>query len=147
MRCFMAESILSRPAVAQAAAQPAVKIIKTRRDRFFRIFVYLFLSLMAVIYIAPFVWMVGKSMMDKFEAQTTAIIPSQVHVTENYCQVLGEPEFAPVCTALGYPVGQGSKFLLYFVNTVKLEFLTIIGQSIISILAAYAFARMKFPGR
>jgi ABC-type glycerol-3-phosphate transport system permease component len=143
----MAESTLATRAVPKAADIPIARTVRPRRDRIFKIFVYIFLSVMAFIYVAPFVWMVGKSMMDKFEASTTAIIPTTFHTAENYCQVLGEPQFAKFCTAMGYPVDRGSNFLQYFVNTVKLEFLTIMGQLIFSILAAYAFARMKFPGR
>ncbi len=39
-----------------------------------------------------------------------------------------------------------SSFSRYFFNSVKLAFLTIIAQTTTSILAAYAFARIKFPG-
>jgi ABC-type glycerol-3-phosphate transport system permease component len=40
-----------------------------------------------------------------------------------------------------------ANFGQYFWNTVRLEFLTIVGQTVIALLAAYAFARMNFPGR
>ncbi len=40
-----------------------------------------------------------------------------------------------------------SKFSRYFFNSVKVAALTILGQTITSILAAYAFARIEFPGR
>src|SRR5215471_1612806 len=130
-------SLPAQPSVAvpgtfrQPRAGEAV-IAETRRPRqgrTFRVATYVFLSLMAIIYIAPFVWMVSKSVMDKFEANTTSVIPSQLHI-DNYQTVLITANF-----------GQ------YFWNTVRLEFLTIIGQTVIALLAAYAFARMTFPGR
>jgi len=40
-----------------------------------------------------------------------------------------------------------SNFSKYFFNSVKVAFLTILGQTVTSILAAYAFARIEFPGR
>ncbi len=40
-----------------------------------------------------------------------------------------------------------SNFSKYFFNSVKVAFLTIVAQTITSILAAYAFARIEFPGR
>jgi ABC-type glycerol-3-phosphate transport system permease component len=39
-----------------------------------------------------------------------------------------------------------SNFSKYFFNSVKVAILTIVGQTITSILAAYAFARVQFPG-
>ncbi|MEP0764042.1 MAG: carbohydrate ABC transporter permease [Chloroflexota bacterium] len=39
-----------------------------------------------------------------------------------------------------------SNFSRYFFNSIKVAILTIVGQTITSILAAYAFARIEFPG-
>jgi ABC-type glycerol-3-phosphate transport system permease component len=100
-----------------------------RRNYTFRIVTYLVLTLAALVYVLPFVWMTTKSVMNLLEANSTAIIPSQIHL-ENYVYVLTE-------------VGFGQ----FFWNTVRIAFLTVTGQTIVSILAAYAFARMHFPGR
>ncbi|NDJ75539.1 MAG: carbohydrate ABC transporter permease [Chloroflexi bacterium] len=40
-----------------------------------------------------------------------------------------------------------SNFSKYFFNSVKIAAITIVGQTVSSILAAYAFARIDFPGR
>lgn len=40
-----------------------------------------------------------------------------------------------------------SNFSEYFVNSTIISFLTVIVQTLFSIMAAYAFARMQFPGR
>ncbi|WP_238626130.1 carbohydrate ABC transporter permease [Aggregatilinea lenta] len=40
-----------------------------------------------------------------------------------------------------------SNFSRYFTNSIKIAALTIIGQTFTSILAAYAFAKIEFPGR
>ncbi len=40
-----------------------------------------------------------------------------------------------------------SNFSEYFLNSIYVSVITIVGQSVTSILAAYAFARIEFPGR
>ncbi len=95
----------------------------------FRLFTYVVLSLAAIIYIAPFVWMLSKSVMSFFESNTPALLPSQIHI-ENYMEALVDSNFAQ-----------------YFWNTIRLEVLTVGGQTIVALLAAYAFARLRFPGR
>jgi ABC-type glycerol-3-phosphate transport system permease component len=40
-----------------------------------------------------------------------------------------------------------SNFSKYFFNSIKITLLTMVGQTVTSILAAYAFARIEFPGR
>jgi ABC-type glycerol-3-phosphate transport system permease component len=42
--------------------------------------------------------------------------------------------------------GNSAGFDEFFVNSAIIAFLTIFGQTLFSIMAAYAFARMKFPG-
>src|SRR5258706_3707181 len=114
-----------RPALGSAVAtlRPPRKINR------FRMFTYVVLSLAAIIYILPFVWMLSKSVMSYFESNTPALVPSQLHL-ENYSIALTE-----------------RNFLQYFWNTVRIEVLTVVGQTVVALMAAYAFARMRFPGR
>jgi multiple sugar transport system permease protein len=90
---------------------------------------YLLLSIGVVIAIFPFFWMISTSLMSLGEAQGTRLIPSALHF-ENYVNAWQE-----------------AKFSLYMWNSVRITFLTLAGEMIVSILAAYAFARIKFPGR
>lgn len=122
---------ITQPAV-QARTQRRVEVRTRPGRRFdgFRLIVYLFLSFMALVYIAPLVWMALKSMMDIYEANSPAFIPTRWHLLENYGDVL---------THLN--------FLTYIKNTLVLEVLTVSGQTIISLLAAYGFSRLRFPGR
>ncbi len=103
----------------------------------FRIFVYVILSFVAIIYIAPFVFMLGKSLQNNFEANNTpSVIPSEPQF-QNYADVLfGSSDF-----------GINNRYVIYLRNTILLEVLSITGQTSICVLGAYAFARMKFPGR
>jgi len=90
---------------------------------------YAFLILGVVISITPFVWMVLTSLMSLGEAQGIRWIPSELHFV-NYANAWQEAAFSE-----------------YFVNSVILTLITLSGELTFSILAAYAFARIKFPGR
>jgi multiple sugar transport system permease protein len=90
---------------------------------------YLLLSIGVVIAVFPFFWMTSTSLMSLGEAQGTRLIPSALHF-ENYANAWQE-----------------AKFSLYMWNSVRITFLTLAGELIVSTLAAYAFARIKFPGR
>lgn len=103
----------------------------------FKIFTYTVLLLAAVVYVMPFIFMVGKSFMNQFEAgNTPAIIPSSWH-PENYLDVVG----------IGPTAGAQRNYGRYVWNTMWLEVFSVTGQTVIAVMAAYAFGRMKFPGR
>jgi ABC-type glycerol-3-phosphate transport system permease component len=93
------------------------------------IMTYLMLSIGVVIAVFPFFWMISTSLMSLGEAQGTRLIPSALHF-ENYVNAWQE-----------------AKFSLYMWNSIRITFLTLAGELTFSILAAYAFARIKFPGR
>ncbi len=90
---------------------------------------YLILGVGAVIALGPFVWMVSTSLMSLGEAISGKWIPSTLH-WENYVVAWKEAQFAE-----------------YFFNTVVITLITLAGELTFSVLAAYAFARMRFPGR
>lgn len=90
---------------------------------------YLILILGAVIAVTPFIWMISTSLMSLGEAQGVRFFPSEIHL-ENYLEAWKEAQFAD-----------------YFINSVQITAITLIGEMTFSILAAYAFARIDFPGR
>ena len=89
---------------------------------------YLLLTMGVIIAIYPLFWMISTSLMSIGEAQGTRILPSVVHL-ENYVDAWKEANFS-----------------LYMWNSVRITLLTLSGELTFSILAAYAFARIKFPG-
>ncbi len=104
---------------------------KTPFDFILKIVGYLVLILVALTMVIPFIWMVTTSL----KAPNTAFAyPPQILPTEidfrNY-----EMLFTLV------PFGK------YFLNTVIITALTVLGQIIITSLAAYGFARLNFMGR
>jgi ABC-type glycerol-3-phosphate transport system permease component len=93
------------------------------------IMIYSFLIIGVLITVFPFIWMILTSLMSLGEAQGTRIIPSAIHL-ENYVDAWKEANFS-----------------LYIWNSIRITLLTLSGELTFSILAAYAFARIKFPGR
>ncbi len=94
-----------------------------------RILIYTFLIFGAIIALLPFFWMISTSFMSLGEAQGLTLIPSELRV-QNY--------------AVAWERGNFSE---YFINSVLITVITLTGEMVFSILAAYAFARIRFPGR
>ena len=92
-------------------------------------FVYLFLAGGAFVSLVPFVWMIATSFKTLGETMTSQFFPKQL-MWQNY--------------AIAWERALFSKYIL---NTVEITLITLVGSLIFSILAAYAFARIEFPGR
>jgi ABC-type glycerol-3-phosphate transport system permease component len=110
------------------------KRTRTRRYYIIRQFLsrgltYAFLTLGAFLAVVPFIWMISTSLMTLGDATGTRFFPSEIHL-ENYIEAWKEAQFAE-----------------YFVNSLLITTITLTGQITFSVLAAYAFARIKFPGR
>jgi ABC-type glycerol-3-phosphate transport system permease component len=100
-----------------------------RRIKSGTVLTYLVLAVGAFFALVPFLWMISTSLMSLGEALGVAVIPSEIH-WENYLEAWNRGEFTE-----------------YFVNSIYITLITLAGELTFSILAAYAFARMKFPGR
>jgi len=94
-----------------------------------KILVYVFLCIGAFVSLVPFAWMIATSFKTVGEAMTSRFFPSDLHF-ENYITA--------------WEVGLFSK---YFVNSLAITFITLAGSLLFSTFAAYAFARIEFPGR
>jgi ABC-type glycerol-3-phosphate transport system permease component len=90
---------------------------------------YVVLTIGAFISLVPFLWMIFKSVMSLGDSMGAAFIPTEVHL-ENYL--------------LAWEVGNFSE---YFFNSILITVITLVGELTFSILAAYAFARIDFPGK
>jgi multiple sugar transport system permease protein len=117
-------SVAARP-LADSRAPAAVRARRLGVNLFF----YVVMTLLAVVFMAPLVWMVGASL--KPEADVLAIPPTFIprqFEWNNYAEVWAVvPRF------------------LY--NSVKLAVFSVVGVVFVSSLAAYAFARIEFVGR
>jgi multiple sugar transport system permease protein len=79
----------------------------------------------------PFLWMLLTSLKGYAEASAAETLLPQHWLFSNY---------AEAWNAVGY-------FPRYFANTIFIGVATVLGVLVTSTLAAYAFARMEFPGR
>jgi ABC-type glycerol-3-phosphate transport system permease component len=91
--------------------------------------IYLVLFVGAFISLVPFVWMISTSLKSLGEALGSAFFPSELHF-ENYVEAWKRAQFSE-----------------YFINSFLITVITLTGELSFSILAAYAFARINFPGR
>lgn len=94
-----------------------------------KILSYAILIFGATISLFPFLWMISTSLMSLGEAMGSSMIPSELHFS-NYREAWEQ-----------------ANFTLYFKNSVVITLITLAGELTFSILAAYAFARMDFPGK
>jgi len=94
-----------------------------------RILIYAVLILGVFIAIMPFFWMVSTSLMTLGETINKKWIPATPQFS-NYTEAWTEAKFAK-----------------YFFNSIVITAVTVLGQLVVSILAGYGFARIKFFGR
>lgn len=109
-----------------AKRQKVVKIIT-------QIFLYLFLTIMAIIVIFPFYWMIISSLKTQSE-YNTKVIPT-FWPTEGL-------DFANYLEAF-----QLGHLLTLFVNTLYVGLISTVLSLIITVLSAFAFARLEFKGK
>ncbi len=99
------------------------------RSNLLKVMVYLLLIIGAFVSLVPFVFMIATSLKTLGEALGTQFFP-KVPQWGNYLEAW-----------------ERANFSLYFFNSLKITTITLVGSVSISILAAYGFARIKFPGR
>lgn len=99
------------------------------RSTILKILTYLLLISGALVSLVPFVYMISTSLKTIGEALGTQFFP-EVPQWENYIVAWERANFSK-----------------YFFNSIKITAISLLGSVSISTLAAYGFARIKFPGR
>lgn len=94
-----------------------------------RILAYLFLALGSISMLVPFVWMLATSLMtpEQMFSLPPRLLPSPL-APENYSRAM-----------MTVPLGR------FFLNSLLVACLTTAGQMVTASMAAYAFARLRFP--
>jgi multiple sugar transport system permease protein len=96
-----------------------------------RVLLHVALLTIGIIFFLPFVWSIStslKPMKDLFQV-TPNLIPSQIR-WQNYNDVLDKVPF-----------------LRFYANTIIVTVARVIGQVFLASMAAFAFSRLRFPGR
>ena len=95
---------------------------------------YLFLTIMAFIVIFPFLWMIGTSLKHKPEYYDSSLdlvlLPSGARDFHHYAEVFSTTDLE-----------------LYFLNTLIVGVLSTLMSLVITILSAFALARLEFKGK
>lgn len=94
-----------------------------------KFFTYFVLILGAIIAIVPFLATISISLMNLTEATSQTFIPSTPQ-WGNYVEAWQEADFSE-----------------FFFNSLQIALITVAGEVVFGVLAAYAFARMEFPGK
>ncbi len=96
-----------------------------------KIFVYLFLCIMAVIVLFPFYWMIISSLKDlpEYKLAIPTLFPRVIH-WENYVNAFNTANLGRL-----------------FMNTMYVGLVSTILSLVITVLSAFAFARLEFKGR
>jgi multiple sugar transport system permease protein len=93
--------------------------------------IYFFLILLAVLVLFPFYWMINSSLksIDEYRQSTPTFWPNEVHF-ENYVQAFQKANLGQL-----------------FLNTVYVGLISTLLSLVITVLSAFAFARLEFKGR
>jgi multiple sugar transport system permease protein len=111
-----------------------------------KIIAWVFLGFAILTILFPFWWIIRTALSTQREmlSAPNSLMPVGI-TTINFARVLGQVDTATAVAAGGS--GQKIDFLLYLRNSIIVTVTTVVGQVFFSALAAYAFARLEFPGR
>lgn len=109
-----------------------------------RLFIYAVLTLGALVALAPFVWMLLTSIKDYGDVISMRLWPwppfgNSTPSWDNYRQAI---EYIGVDLDTGWPL-----FFRQFLNTALVTAVVVLGVTVTSVMAAYAFAMLNFPGK
>ena len=135
--------------VAERAAvrgRPAVATRERRRINWKRILAWVLLGLALFITIFPFWWVLRTALSTNsaLSSQTGSLLPAEFSFG-GFRRVLGLASTEEALAAGGS--GAALNFWLFLRNSVIVATIITIGQVFFSAMAAYAFARLRFPGR
>lgn len=122
-----------------------------REHRAVRGLVYVALVAIAVLFLTPLAWMVLSSIKttDQITNHPLQVIPTPLsdvpaQAIQNY---YGEHDASGVPIHRGVWTDDGVNFPLYLRNTLIIAFLSVVGMTLSSAVAAYAFSRIQWRGR
>ncbi len=107
------------------------RVTRSRKDKFFDSLVFLLLCAGALLFLFPFFWMISTSLKGNEEVflYPPTLIPQQF-LFQNFLEIWGKAPFG-----------------IYFFNSMVVSTAITLGEVFTSVLAAYAFSKIPFPGR
>ncbi len=102
---------------------------KAGRERLTRILIYVFLTLLCIIWLIPFVYLIFQAFRGESRHMVTYVIPKQWSLV-NFKELFTE-----------------TNFLHWYLNTLIIALFNAVLQTIMVLCVAYALSRMRFKGR
>ncbi len=98
--------------------------------------IYVFLVIFALFIIVPFYWMIATALRtaEELNAMKVSFFPTE-WVFSNFVE------------AIKYAADRGANFFRFYLNTILVGLLTTIGTITTTVLAAFAFSRLRFKGK
>jgi multiple sugar transport system permease protein len=126
-----ADTLVSGAAIATAATdvESARRSDRRRRTKLGRVFAWIALVLLGIVFVYPFVWLVSASFKPRGEVFDNRLIP-ETFTLDNYVQVWQEAPLA-----------------LWLLNTVIVTVLAAVTVTLSSAMVAWGFAYFRFRGR
>jgi len=119
------------------------------RKQFGNLLIHLVLGAGAALALFPFAWMLLGSVKSYNDATTAGFIPRE-WLWSNYLDAITVMNGSVPCrfdAAAPFAILDQCLLLRYFVNTIFVGIVVVLGVLATSVLAGYAFARLNFPGR
>ena len=110
-------------------ADPKMSGGKRAKERISRVVIYLILAIVSIIWILPFVYLILQSFAVKYE--TNLIVPQQ-WTFNNYIALVKDPV---------YP------FWRWYLNTLIIALIVSVLNTVLTLISAYAFSRLRFKTR
>lgn len=110
---------------------PSGKLTRAKQERHFNTILFCLLSLGTLLFLFPFFWMISTSLRagDELFLYPPSLIPHKL-LFQNYLDIWAKAPFET-----------------YFLNSMIVTSAITLGEVATSVLAAYAFSRISFPGR
>ena len=125
----MADIATGAPEYVETEERPAGLAVSWPRIGARQVASYAVLLLGAAVSLIPFLWLISTSLMTLGEAIAGRFVPEVLHF-ENYIEAW-----------------TGAQFSHFMINSFLITVITLAGELVVTILAAYAFAKLEFPGR
>jgi multiple sugar transport system permease protein len=134
-----------------SANPPLSNLDGARASKWQRVAIYVVLSLVALAYISPLVWMIASSLKPASQAASRSLSllphPASSVFQQAFNNYIGAYNPDGTLKQAGVWTDPVVKFPLYLRNTLIIAILSVVGMTISSAIVAYGFARIRFRGR
>ena len=107
--------------------------------------IYTILIMISIIWICPFLYLLIQSFAPEYSA--SVLIPPIETWTLDHYRALFDPEFVQVINGKEVVIAKTYPFWRWYLNTLVIALITSVLQTVLTLMSAYAFSRLKFKTR